>query len=308
MGCDSIETLVLNVDSNFVITFKDEDGTILEQATWKYEQLPQYTGTTPTKEGNVQYSYDFAGWDKPIAIVTEDATYTAIFYQRVNVYTLTLMCDNEQGSITGAGEYEYNSEISIEAVPELGWAFSEWSDGYTENPRTIILTQDSTLSAVFRQLTLEEVISVASGEYDALIEWHPVLFGLFYKLFVYYDAAHIQLHAVLTFDAVGNLIFVDYIHHSPRRGLAQKETSGSFSYQVTDLMPGSTYYYVLQALDADGESVLDTTEGSFSTTGTATALDTVDGGNDLYEKVFRDGQIYILRGDKTYTLQGQEVK
>jgi len=27
-----------------------------------------------------------------------------------------------------------------------------------------------------------------------------------------------------------------------------------------------------------------------------------------FEKIIKDGQIYILRGNKTYTLQGQEVK
>ena len=53
--------------------------------------------------------------------------------------------------------------------------------------------------------------------------------------------------------------------------------------------------------------------GSFKTTGSATALEEVD--DHLLQsnptqctKVIRDGQIYILRGEKVYTLQGQEVK
>ncbi|MBR1515946.1 MAG: hypothetical protein IJ621_04265 [Paludibacteraceae bacterium] len=40
------------------------------------------------------------------------------------------------------------------------------------------------------------------------------------------------------------------------------------------------------------------------------AIEIVNSGNahNMTNKLVRDGQIYILRGDKTYTLQGQEVK
>ncbi len=39
------------------------------------------------------------------------------------------------------------------------------------------------------------------------------------------------------------------------------------------------------------------------------AIDEVkDNINVSEQKFIKDGQIYILRGDKTYTLQGQEVK
>ena len=42
--------------------------------------------------------------------------------------------------------------------------------------------------------------------------------------------------------------------------------------------------------------------------GPGTNIEEVGYGSPVTEKVLRNGQIYILRGDKTYTLTGQEVK
>lgn len=39
-----------------------------------------------------------------------------------------------------------------------------------------------------------------------------------------------------------------------------------------------------------------------------TAVDNVPASTITPRKVFRDGQVYILRGGKTYTLTGEEVK
>lgn len=38
------------------------------------------------------------------------------------------------------------------------------------------------------------------------------------------------------------------------------------------------------------------------------ALDDVSENNTNHQKLLRNGHIFILRGDKTYTIQGQEVK
>ena len=52
--------------------------------------------------------------------------------------------------------------------------------------------------------------------------------------------------------------------------------------------------------------------GEFTTTGTATAIDNTSfpsgEGRGEASKILRNGTTLILRGDKTYTLQGQEVK
>lgn len=41
------------------------------------------------------------------------------------------------------------SQITLQAIPDENYTFSQWSDGNTDNPRTIILDKDTTLSAIF---------------------------------------------------------------------------------------------------------------------------------------------------------------
>ena len=42
-----------------------------------------------------------------------------------------------------------NPEATLTATPDEGYAFDHWSDGNTDNPRTIAMTSDTTLSAFF---------------------------------------------------------------------------------------------------------------------------------------------------------------
>lgn len=67
-------------------------------------------------------------------------------------YTLTVNAGNG-GSVntTANGTYRENSHIVITATPSEGYEFKEWSDHNTENPRTIIMTEDITLTAYFIQ-------------------------------------------------------------------------------------------------------------------------------------------------------------
>ncbi len=49
-----------------------------------------------------------------------------------------------------SGYYRVNNSITIYAIPNEGYEFTQWSDGNTENPRTIVLTEDTKLYAYFR--------------------------------------------------------------------------------------------------------------------------------------------------------------
>ena len=49
-----------------------------------------------------------------------------------------------------------DQRLVIEAIPTNGYQFKLWSDGNTENPRTLVLTQDTTLSAAFESIAVEQ--------------------------------------------------------------------------------------------------------------------------------------------------------
>ena len=68
--------------------------------------------------------------------------------------TLTVRSANEsQGSVSGGGTFDDGSMQTVKATPQTGFAFDKWSDGNMENPRTVKLTSDLTLTASFKTAT-----------------------------------------------------------------------------------------------------------------------------------------------------------
>ncbi len=61
------------------ITWKNENGSVLGTDTILKGTVPQYTGEDPKKNENKHYSYEFKGWDKELAAVSEDTVYIAQF-------------------------------------------------------------------------------------------------------------------------------------------------------------------------------------------------------------------------------------
>ena len=102
------------------------------------------------------YGYHFSRWNddytqNPRTVsVTGDKTYTATFAK--NVYTITKNATN--GTISGKSSAEYLDEVTMTANPNYGYHFAQWSDGNTDNPRTFVLTQDTTFTAEFARNTV----------------------------------------------------------------------------------------------------------------------------------------------------------
>ena len=133
--------------NKYTITFVNEDGTELQSGLVAYGEMPAYTGETPTKAATAQYTYTFTGWSPEIAAVIKDATYTATYNSTVNKYTIMAVVVN--GSVEGVGEYEYGTEVSLKALPNDGYHFDQWGDGITDNPRTVTVTSDIEVVALF---------------------------------------------------------------------------------------------------------------------------------------------------------------
>ncbi|MBQ1653978.1 MAG: T9SS type A sorting domain-containing protein [Bacteroidales bacterium] len=98
--------------------------------------------------------YHFAQWsdgntDNPRTItVTGDATYIATFAP--NNYTIVVRSLNEDwGTVSEGGTFPYGTEIQISATPRENYAFVAWTDGNTDNPRTITVVADAEYTAAF---------------------------------------------------------------------------------------------------------------------------------------------------------------
>ena len=151
----------------YTVTLIAENGVVT--GAGKYEH-----GTEVTLSVMPNTGYHFVKWSDGVTdatrtiTVTDNVTLTAEF--AINVYKVTLMAEN--GTVTGAGEYNHGTEITLTATPNTGYHFVKWSDGVTEATRTITVTDNVTLTAEFAinvykvTLTAENGTVVGAGEYN----------------------------------------------------------------------------------------------------------------------------------------------
>ena len=145
-------------------------GTVL--GSGEYEFGTEVTITAIPNEGYRFVSWNDGNTNNPRTItVTEDATYIAIFEEGEEVirYTITVLSANESmGTVSGGGEYEVGTEITITATPNEGYHFVTWNDGNTDNPRTITVTEDATYIATF-----EEGVGIESRDMLSELAFYP---------------------------------------------------------------------------------------------------------------------------------------
>ena len=112
------------------------------------------TGSAVTLTATAAEHYHFVQWSDGVTdavrtlTVARDTLLTATF--AIDTVTLTLAAnDAAMGSVSGAGDYAWNSSVTIYATAGDGYHFTGWSDGVSDNPRQLTLTAATTLTALF---------------------------------------------------------------------------------------------------------------------------------------------------------------
>ena len=184
------------------------------------------------------------------------------------------------GSVTGGGNYEKGATATLTATPNDGYDFVKWSDGNKDNPRSFTVVADVTLTAIFEQKSSdpEEIY------YTLTVEIEPAGTGS-----VLFDGQKITANSKTVKE--GEIITLT----------TEPEEGYEFSYflegqkRITDDMYKVTmdknktvkvYFEEIQ------ESIDQITNNQLPMT----------------NKIIKDNQLLILRGEKVYTVTGQEVR
>ena len=150
--------------------------------------------------------------------------------------------------------------------------------------------------------------TVTPSATTADIAWPQVSGAASYELVIKDKNGNVV--CTLVFDAEGRLNSINFAAPGKDHNRKQAQTAG-FAFSVTGLESGTTYNYTLTAKDSNGK-VLSTETGTFTTEGAPQGIDNTPfpSGECRGEatKLLHNGQILILRGDKTYTLTGVELK
>ena len=130
-------------------------------------------GTPATLSATAYSGYRFINWSNGNTLnpytfaVVEDISLTAIFGEEVPIYYVTVTSANStMGTVTGGGSYEEGTIAQLTAVPYNGYQFDHWSDGNTQNPRTITVNSNITLMAYFVQNSQYYTVTLFVNDYS----------------------------------------------------------------------------------------------------------------------------------------------
>ena len=161
--------------------------------------------------------------------------------------------NNQWGEVAGGGMYTDNTTITITATPYDGYSFLRWSDGNTDNPRTLTVTKDITLTAEFVEYRDMTIIFTNSEDNDSEIYSQSL---------------------TLTIPAAPEIEGFTFLGWQPVATLIKDAITIQAIYEANAPAAAPEVY--------------------------------VNPANPV-QKLLRNGQVYILKDDKTYTIIGQKL-
>jgi hypothetical protein len=155
------------------LTVIASSGGTVSPTSGTYNSGTQVTITANANSGYIFYQWSNGSTSNPIIInIDSNISLSASFIDAPS-YTISLFA-TEGGTVSGSGTYEQDQSIEIVATPDSGYKFTSWSDGSSDQSRTIPVIQDLSLTANFTLLSLEESLSNSelqnSTDIDLLLE------------------------------------------------------------------------------------------------------------------------------------------
>ena len=171
-GDTTYNALFDTITNKYTVTWKNGD-TVLQSGKVAYGEKPTYTGDTPTKAATAQYTYVFKGWSPAVSNVTGDATYTAVFDEIVNEYTVTWKNGDtvlQSGKVAYGEKPTYTGATPTKAATaQYTYVFKGWS------PAVSNVTGDATYTAVFDEIVNEYTVTWKNG--DTVLQSGKVAYG-----------------------------------------------------------------------------------------------------------------------------------
>ena len=124
-----------------IIKTADADGDLQESYEVTYGTMAEFLGTNPTREANIDYTYDFTGWSPALGPVTSDVTYTATYEQKERKYTI-IFC--REGGVEIERQFLTHNTVPVcqNTPTKVGYTL-EWT------PAISAVTGDATYTATW---------------------------------------------------------------------------------------------------------------------------------------------------------------
>ncbi len=165
------------IEKKFNIRFFQEDGTTQIDTTQSLVLGADPVVPNYSKSNTAQYTFrlQWKNMDTDVIVgvsvpsVSDSANYQAVIDTTINRYTITAVSEDENGvaiagcTFTGAGTYDYGTNITLTAIPNEGYEFVEWQDKdgnrlATTDTMWVDVTANRTYTAVVRSAAMEVLV------------------------------------------------------------------------------------------------------------------------------------------------------
>jgi len=171
-GCSLFNGGLFSCSSKFKVSiqYNKSQGTI--KGAGEYKAGVKVNLVASAKEG-----YEFDGWYSNTKLVKSDATFSFKMpksnisyiakFKNETLYNLNVTYDSTQGTVTGAGSYAANKNVTLVAEPKGGYVFDGWFNGED------VVSYDATYSFAMTKgdLSLEAKFSVDTGDKSLTINY-----------------------------------------------------------------------------------------------------------------------------------------
>ena len=163
------------------ITWKN-GNTVLDTDEIDAGNVPSYSGETPVKASDAQYTYTFAGWSatdggeklETLPAATVNTTYYAVFSTMTNNYTVTWYNEDgtelRQDTVAYGTAPSYGSDPTKAETAEFTYTFAGWSATMGGQVIETLPAVDGaeTYYAIFTPVTRSYDVKYAAGAHGAL--------------------------------------------------------------------------------------------------------------------------------------------
>lgn len=270
----------------YTIRFLNWDGTVLQSNQVEEGDMPAYDGTTPVRPEDENYTYSFKGWSPTIVAATADADYTATYTateknvsgcQDIHTDWLTTgESDWGEMSTNNAEVWTWNSRYGAVSTKRGGvtaWLLTPQQDLNEKENITLSFSHAHRYAVDFES----EMTLWVSAEYQGSVE----------------ASSWLQL-PITPYASNTSWTYVDVVVNVPVDKVGEHTV---FGFKYTSTADNYATWEIRNLhLDAQCSEVPTSIEN------------TTQQSTDIVRKVLIDNKIYILRGEKVYTITGQEVR
>ncbi len=163
----------------YKVTFKNYDGTILQEVNVEEGKTATYSGPTPTRSNTPEFTYTFTGWDESLENITSDCVRIAQYAQSNVEYTVKFYSEDNQLLYTDVVYYQqtatYYGETPTKAPNSAYYyTFKGWDKELTNVTKSFSTKPVFEAHGLTKQITLKpnngqanSVLNVTFGEsYD----------------------------------------------------------------------------------------------------------------------------------------------